>query len=73
MFQRVAFGEPSEFLLKLGNHLTDIDRVEVLTLAPLFVLAIVIGVYPALILDFIQAPVNDILQHLSVPTTGLVR
>ena len=72
MFQRVVFGEPSEFLLKLGHHLTDIDRVEVLTLAPLFVLTIVIGVYPALILDFIQAPVSDILNHLAVPTTGLV-
>ncbi len=79
MFQRVAFGEPSDFLLKLGHHLTDIDRVEVLTLAPLFVLTIVIGVYPALILDFIQAPVSDILNHLTRahdgtrPMTGSIR
>jgi NADH-quinone oxidoreductase subunit M len=72
MFQRVVFGEPSEFLLKLGHHLTDIDRVEVLTLAPLFVLAIVIGVYPAIVLDFIQAPVHDILGQLSAPVTGAI-
>ncbi len=75
MFQRVAFTEPSEFLLKLGHHLTDIDRVEVLTLAPLFALTIVIGVYPALLLDFIQQPVDSILQGLSAPvvTGALLR
>ncbi len=70
MFQRVAFVEPSEFLRKLGHHLTDIDRVEVLTLAPLFVLTIVLGVYPALVLDFIQQPVTQILHDLGAPLTG---
>jgi len=73
MFQRVVLGVPSEFLLRLGHHLTDIDRVEVLTLAPLFVLTIVIGIYPAILLDFIQAPVHDVLSHLVVPAAGVVR
>jgi NADH-quinone oxidoreductase subunit M len=73
MFQRVVFGEPSEFLLKLGHHLTDIDRVEVLTLAPLFVLAIVIGVYPAILLDFIQAPVAQILTDVGAPLSRSLR
>ncbi len=70
MFQRVVFGQPSEFLLKLGHHLTDIDRTEVLTLAPLFVLTIVIGIYPAIVLDFIQAPVGQLLSDLGAPLTG---
>ena len=70
MFQRVVFTEPSEFLLKLGHHLTDIDRVEILTLAPLFALTILIGVYPALVLDFIQAPVAQILSDLGAPMTA---
>ena len=43
-----------------------------LTLAPLFVLTIVIGVYPALVLDFIQVPVTQILDGLGAPVTGLV-
>ncbi len=73
MFQRVVFGTPSDFLAGLGHHLTDIDRVEVLTLAPLFVLTIIIGVYPALILDFIQAPVHQILDGLAQPLTGMAR
>jgi len=73
MFQRVVLGQPSEFLLKLGHHLTDVDRTEVLTLAPLFVLTIVIGIYPALILDFIQAPVHQILDGLAQPLTGMAR
>ncbi len=73
MFQRVVFTEPSEFLLKLGHHLTDIDRVEVLTLAPLFALTIVIGIYPALILDFIQQPVHELLSALNMPITGALR
>ena len=39
-------GSPASSCSSSGHHLTDIDRVEVLTLAPLFVLTIVIGVYP---------------------------
>jgi NADH-quinone oxidoreductase subunit M len=73
MFQRVVFGQPSEFLAKLGHHLTDIDRTEVLTLAPLFVLTILIGIYPAIVLDFIQAPVGQILSDLGAPITGSLR
>ena len=73
MFQRVVFGEPSEFLVKLGHHLTDIDRTEVLTLAPLVVLTIVIGIYPSIVLDFIQAPVSQILSDLGAPLTGSLR
>ncbi len=73
MFQRVVLGEPSDFLIGLGRHLTDIDRVEVLTLAPLFVLTIVIGIYPTLILNFIQAPVHQILDGLAQPLTGVAR
>ena len=35
MYQRVVFGELSDFLKGLGHHLTDMTPVEVLTLAPL--------------------------------------
>jgi NADH-quinone oxidoreductase subunit M len=64
MYQRVIFGEVSDFLKGLGHHLTDMTRVEVLTLAPLAALTLILGVYPALVLDFLQVPVNEILAQL---------
>ena len=50
MYQRVVFGDLSEFLVRLGDHLTDIAPIEVATLAPLAVLTIVFGVLPGLVL-----------------------
>ncbi len=72
MFQRVAFGEVSDFLKGLGHHLTDMTPTEVLTLAPLAALTIVMGVYPALILDLITGPVNELLAALGPATTGML-
>jgi NADH-quinone oxidoreductase subunit M len=53
MFQRVAFGEPSERLRGLGDRLTDIAPVELATLAPLAVLTVLFGVVPGLVLVFL--------------------
>jgi NADH-quinone oxidoreductase subunit M len=64
MYQRVAFGEASDFIKGLRHHLTDLDRTEVLTLAPLFVLTIAFGLYPALLLDVIQTPVGELLAEV---------
>ncbi len=61
MQQRVLFGPVSDFLRGLGRHLTDMRPVEVLTLAPLATLTVVLGVYPALILDLIAGPVRVVL------------
>ncbi len=74
MFQRMAFGPVSDFLKGLGHHLTDMDRTEVLTLAPLFALTIIFGLYPAAILDLIQQPVADVLTAVgaAAPATGVV-
>jgi NADH-quinone oxidoreductase subunit M len=73
MYQRVAFGDMSDFLKGLGHHLTDISRTEVLTLAPLFGLAILFGLFPAILLDLIQAPVGQLLTSVGTPTVaGLV-
>ena len=59
MFQRVAFGEPSAFLLGLKHHLTDISATEVLTLAPLGGMVVAFGFFPGLLLDLIRQPVAD--------------
>jgi NADH-quinone oxidoreductase subunit M len=74
LFQRVATGQVSDFLKGLGHHLTDMTPVEVLTLAPLATLTLIVGVYPALILDFIQVPVDQLLTQVqqAVTTTGML-
>jgi NADH-quinone oxidoreductase subunit M len=63
MYQRVVFGDVSDFLRGLGGHVTDMNRVEVLTLAPLMVLTLAFGIFPRLLLELFQAPVTDILAQ----------
>ena len=53
MYQRVVFGDLSDFLKGLGHHLTDMSRTRSLTLAPLVVLALAFGLFPGLLLDLI--------------------
>jgi NADH-quinone oxidoreductase subunit M len=62
MFQRLAFGELSEFLTGLGHHLTDMKPIEAMTLVPLGVLVVVFGLYPGLILDLVQGSVEQTLS-----------
>jgi NADH-quinone oxidoreductase subunit M len=66
MFQRVALGELSEFLRGLGGHLTDIDRTELITLAPLAFLIVVLGLFPSLVLDLLRAPTQAFLAAVGV-------
>jgi NADH-quinone oxidoreductase subunit M len=64
MVQNVIFGDLSDFLRKLGSRLTDLDRIEVMTLSPLVVLTVLLGLFPALVLDLIQLPVADVLASV---------
>jgi NADH-quinone oxidoreductase subunit M len=64
MFQRVAFGELSDFLRGLGHHLTDMTPVEILTLAPLGALVVVFGVFPGLLLDLVQGSVTQVMSDV---------
>jgi NADH-quinone oxidoreductase subunit M len=61
MFQRVAFGEVSDFLKGLGHHLTDMTPTEILTLAPLAALTVVFGLFPGLVLDLVKGAVANVL------------
>jgi NADH-quinone oxidoreductase subunit M len=65
MFQRIAFGELSEFLKNLGHHLTDMTATEILTLAPLAALTVVFGLFPGLVLDLVRGTVTGVLQDAS--------
>jgi NADH-quinone oxidoreductase subunit M len=68
MFQRVAFGEVSEFLKGLGSHVTDLKPVEAMTLVPLGVLVVVFGLYPGLILELVQGSVDQVLSAVQQTT-----
>src|SRR5690349_16854924 len=61
MYQRIIFGELSDFLVGLGGHIFDMTPVEILTLTPLAALIVVFGIQPALLLDLVQGTVSETL------------
>jgi NADH-quinone oxidoreductase subunit M len=65
MYQRVVFGELSDFLRGLGHHLTDMTPTEILTLAPLGALIVIFGVFPSLLLNLVEGPVANVLRDVS--------
>jgi NADH-quinone oxidoreductase subunit M len=62
MFQRVFFTVPSGWLRRSWDGLRDMNRNEWLSLAPLVVLVVALGVYPGPVLDMIAEPVNRIIE-----------
>ena len=64
MYGRIVFGEVSDFLKGLGDHLTDITPVEILTLTPLAILVVVFGIQPGLLLNLISATVTTTLAEV---------
>ena len=62
MYGRVVFGEVSDFLKGLGDHLTDIEPIEILTLIPLATLVVVFGIQPRLLLDLVQGTVDATME-----------
>jgi NADH-quinone oxidoreductase subunit M len=73
MLQNVVFGELSGFLRALGDKLTDVTPVEVATLAPLVVLAVALGLFPALILDLVRPPLDAVLAAVDqAAATGML-
>jgi NADH-quinone oxidoreductase subunit M len=62
MYQRVVFGELSDFLAGLGGHVYDMTPVELLTLVPLGTLIVLFGLQPGLILTLVQGTVDDTVQ-----------
>jgi NADH-quinone oxidoreductase subunit M len=61
MYGRVVFGEVSDFLNGLGDHLTDMTPIEVLTLVPLGTLIVIFGLQPGLLLTLVQQTVDETL------------
>jgi NADH-quinone oxidoreductase subunit M len=72
MFQRVVFGELSDFLKGLSHHLTDTTPVELLTLTPLAALVVVLGLFPGLVLHLIEGSVLGALSDVvPVPAAAI--
>jgi len=75
MYGRMIFGEVSDFIAGLGDHLTDMTPVEVLTLVPLGALVVAFGLQPGLLLNLFGSTVTDTLsavkpaQAIDIPTT----
>ena len=78
MYGRIVFGEVSEFLANLGDHLTDMTPVEILTLAPLAALVVIFGIQPSLLLDLVSSTVTETLDAvqpatpIAIPSTTVV-
>jgi NADH-quinone oxidoreductase subunit M len=70
MYQRVVFGDLSEYLRSLGAHLQDMTPREMLTLAPLATVTLALGVFPVLVLDLLHTPVAEILKAVGQSTTA---
>jgi NADH-quinone oxidoreductase subunit M len=68
MFQRVVFGEPSQFLLGLKHHLTDMTPVEILTLAPLGAAVVAFGLFPGILLDLLPHSIEMALGDAAAGT-----
>jgi len=61
MFQRMFFGELSEFFRAHLRELVDLRPVEILTLVPLAALVVVFGLFPGLLLALVQGTVTEVL------------
>ncbi|MFL5681918.1 MAG: NuoM family protein [Chloroflexota bacterium] len=65
MYGRVVFGEVSAFLENLGDHLTDMSPVEILTLVPLGTLVVIFGLKPGLLLELLSSTVTETLDAVT--------
>jgi NADH-quinone oxidoreductase subunit M len=70
MYGRIVFGEVSEFLASLGDRLTDMTPVEILTLVPLGTLVVVFGLQPGLLLNLFSTTVTETLAEVT-PTAPI--
>jgi NADH-quinone oxidoreductase subunit M len=62
MFQRVFFTVPSDWMRRWWPALTDLSRTEWLSLAPLIILVVGLGVFPGPVLGAIEEPVRRIIE-----------
>lgn len=69
LYARVVFGELKNAKLK---NILDIDRREAAIFAPLAVLAVLLGLYPSIVLDYVHVSTNHLLEQVSGHTASPV-
>jgi NADH-quinone oxidoreductase subunit M len=67
MYGRMIFGEVSDFIAGLGDHLTDMSPVEILTLVPLGALVVAFGLQPGLLLNLFPSTISETLNAVQAP------
>ena len=65
MYQRVMFNDRGDETATPGFSLRDFNAREIVSLLPLVVFAVWVGVYPNTFLDFLHAPVQHILDQVA--------
>jgi NADH-quinone oxidoreductase subunit M len=65
MFQRAFFTVPSDWMRRAWPSLRDMSRGEWVSLAPLIVLVVLLGVYPGPVLEMIEVPVDRIVEAVN--------
>ena len=65
MFQRAFFTVPSDWMRRFWPSLRDMSRGEWVSLAPLIVLVVLLGVYPGPVLEMIEVPVDRIVEAVN--------
>jgi NADH-quinone oxidoreductase subunit M len=65
MYQRAFFTVPSDWMRRFWPSLRDLSRGEWLSLAPLVILVVALGVYPGPVLDMIAGPVDRIIEYVN--------
>ena len=69
LYRRVVFGDLIKESLK---SITDMDRRERLMMAPLIIMTLLLGIYPALVLDLIGPSVAHLVDHVQSATPETV-
>lgn len=69
LYRRVVFGDLIKESLKT---ITDMNTRERLMIAPLVVMTLVLGIYPALVLDLIGPTVTNLVDHIQSATPDAV-
>jgi NADH-quinone oxidoreductase subunit M len=70
LYRRVVFGDLIKESLKT---ITDMDRRERLMMAPLVIMTLLLGIYPALVLDLIGPSVANLVEHVQTATPETVK
>ncbi len=69
LYREVIFGEPTNEKL---DNIEDMNKTEIMVLAPLALFVIILGVYPSLVTDVTAASVENLISNFNAATLDIV-